>query len=52
MKIVDNGIGLNNEKNNLGNGLRNMKLRAERINGKLDFINKNGLTILLNVKKI
>ncbi len=52
LKIVDNGIGLNNEKNNLGNGLRNMKLRAERINGKLDFVNKNGLTILLNVKKI
>ncbi len=52
ISIIDNGIGLTNKKNNLGNGLRNMKMRAERINGKLDFINKNGLTISLNVKGI
>ena len=52
ISIVDNGIGLIDKKNNLGNGLRNMKMRAERINGKLDFINKNGLTISLNVKSI
>lgn len=52
LKIVDNGVGLQRKNNNLGNGLRNMQLRADRINGELQLVNENGLTIILMVKKI
>ena len=43
--IQDNGIGLNNLQNetkNKGNGLLNMKLRMEKIGGKMEIIVKNG----------
>ncbi len=51
MKIVDNGKGLP-EKIHYGNGIRNMKMRAERIKASLEFLNENGLTIILTRKEI
>lgn len=51
-ELADNGIGLPKENRRKGNGIRNMKMRAERINADLKFLNENGLTIRLNVKKL
>jgi ligand-binding sensor domain-containing protein/two-component sensor histidine kinase len=51
-ELADNGIGLPKENRRKGNGIRNMKMRAERINADLIFLNENGLTIRLNVKKL
>ena len=47
MKISDNGRGLNLKKVQKGNGLNNLKMRAQRIHAKISFINNNGLTIVL-----
>ncbi len=45
MKISDNGKGLDLTKEHKGNGIKNMKMRAEKIKAKIEFENKNGLTI-------
>jgi signal transduction histidine kinase len=50
MTIKDNGKGLPGETHERGNGLRNMKMRAELINAQIDFVNENGLKILLSLK--
>ncbi len=50
--LVDNGIGLESKTNNLGTGLRNMKMRAKRIKANLELINENGLTVSLTLTKI
>lgn len=53
MSIKDNGSGINNPEDVHHNGgLANMKLRAERINGKLEIISNNGVGIELEVSKI
>ncbi len=49
LKIIDNGKGLP-DKINYGNGLRNMKMRAERIQADIKFLHENGLTIILTRK--
>jgi len=49
--IKDNGKGINNE-NLLGNGLKNMKNRIEKINSKIEFINNNGTSIKLSIPVI
>jgi signal transduction histidine kinase len=51
LKIIDNGKGLP-DKISYGNGLRNMKMRAERIQANLEFRNENGLTIILTRKEL
>lgn len=46
IKISDNGIGLTaRQKENFGNGIKNMRKRAEQVNGKLSFTSGNGLTL-------
>jgi hypothetical protein len=52
MTISDDGVGLNGEENNHGHGLRNMNMRAGRINGTLEVRNENGVTITLKMKEI
>lgn len=50
--IHDNGMGINDMKKQSGNGLKNMRLRAKRIIGKLEISNNNGtvIKIILNKK--
>lgn len=50
ISVVDNGSGLPEKIESKGSGLKNMKHRAELINGKVNFINNNGLTIELSVE--
>lgn len=48
LTIKDNGTKFNKNVNNLnGNGLANMKTRAEKINGSIQFIHKEGFTVVL-----
>jgi ligand-binding sensor domain-containing protein/two-component sensor histidine kinase len=48
--IEDNGIGLPEQQSQTGNGLRNMKRRAESIGGTLTFLAASGTTVTLQVK--
>jgi len=52
MKISDNGIGIDSGKNNNGNGLGNMEMRANRINAELKIISESGVEVLLKMKKL
>lgn len=46
--IKDNGTKINKEYRTLnGNGIKNMKLRAEKIHGKIQFIHNKGFTVVL-----
>lgn len=45
--VTDNGIGC--EKIESGFGLQHMKERVELLNGSIDFISKNGFTIIANI---
>lgn len=48
MKIQDNGKGLPDDvEMSTGQGLENMKMRARKIKGQLDFLNENGFGIHL-----
>lgn len=47
--IQDNGKGISNSDNLLGNGLKNMKHRMDQINGKIDFQTENGLKIEIKI---
>jgi signal transduction histidine kinase/ligand-binding sensor domain-containing protein len=48
LKIKDNGRGLNGKKTGSGQGLANMKMRAERIGGSLELVSgERGLEITL-----
>ena len=48
IQIRDNGTGLEKE-NELGNGFKNMQSRIQNIDGTIEFENKNGLEIILNI---
>jgi ligand-binding sensor domain-containing protein len=50
LRIQDNGVGLPEKTRSGGHGLKNMKLRAERIKAKLDYQNDQGLTITVSGK--
>jgi signal transduction histidine kinase len=52
MAIKDNGIGFDEKKIQKGNGLKNMKLRAGRIGGKLSLKSKDGVLIILTTRRI
>lgn len=43
--ISDNGIGMSEIDLNKGNGLQNMKMRAEAIKGEIHYLNNNGFSI-------
>jgi len=48
LTIKDNGTKIINEYKTLnGNGIKNMKLRAEKINGEIQFIHNKGFTVYL-----
>ncbi|UOU98923.1 histidine kinase [Chryseobacterium daecheongense] len=48
MKISDNGIGINQEKEE-GNGLRNMKRRMQEQNGHCEVITENGTHVFFRI---
>lgn len=50
LQIKDDGKGFAQKTRSGGHGLKNMKMRAERIKASLDYINDNGLTIRINGK--
>ena len=54
LTIEDNGIGFETATVSDGNGLENMKLRAEEIYGKLHFLSKenHGTTVQLTIDKM
>ena len=47
MIISDNGKGIDFENIKRGNGLKNMKMRADLIDAEIEFINKEGCTVHL-----
>jgi signal transduction histidine kinase len=50
--IKDNGRGYDPAEDQNGNGLKNMKMRSERINGRLTINSNHGVEIVLKLKKI
>ncbi len=52
MEISDNGKGFDPDQIRIGNGLRNIQMRAQRLNAKLDIQHGNGTTIKLQMKKL
>jgi ligand-binding sensor domain-containing protein len=50
LRIQDNGVGLPEKTRSGGHGLKNMKLRAERIKAGLEYVNNHGLTITVSGK--
>ncbi len=52
MEISDNGKGFDPGKIARGNGLRNMRMRAERLKAKLEVQTGDGVTIILRAKKL
>ncbi|MEO8404085.1 MAG: two-component regulator propeller domain-containing protein [Chitinophagaceae bacterium] len=49
MEIKDDGKGMSETKPGSGQGLYNMKLRADRLRASLQLISENGTTVLLKV---
>ena len=49
MQISDNGKGFEFDSVKKGNGLKNIKMRAEAIKGKLEFNNQNGFNVKVTV---
>lgn len=52
LKISDNGVGMPEKLRSGGHGLKNMRLRAQRIKADIQIENKNGLTIIITGKGI
>lgn len=52
MYIKDNGHGLAKQERRTGHGLKNLRLRSERINARIEFIEDQGFGILLTGKNI
>ncbi len=52
MKITDNGRGLNLGAALPGNGIKNMKMRAKRIDARIEFFNRHGTVVLLKRQAI
>lgn len=50
MSIQDNGVGSSNERKT-GQGLRNMKMRAKRVDAEISFNNSNGFEVRLENRK-
>jgi signal transduction histidine kinase len=49
MTIQDDGHGINSPKNSNGQGLYNMRLRADRLKANFDIVSGKGVTIILKV---
>ncbi|NEY20273.1 sensor histidine kinase [Bacillus ginsengihumi] len=52
MKIVDNGIGIEKESFQQGNGLKGMRERLDFVNGMLDIQSDRGMSLLIKVPKV
>jgi signal transduction histidine kinase len=52
MRITDNGTGFDDGSVRKGNGLGNMRMRAERMGGKLVIISQNGTVVELSMKPL
>ncbi len=52
MTINDLGSGISSSEKLTGHGLRNMKMRAERIGGKIEFVKDGGFKIVLTTNEI
>jgi len=52
LKIHDNGKGAHQSPRRNGNGLRNMKMRAQSIDASLEILNEDGWTVSLERKAI
>jgi len=50
MKISDNGQGFDLQNSGTGNGIKNMKMRAQRIGAQIETINNNGITTILSMR--
>jgi len=50
LAIHDNGVGIQNGGKRSGHGMQNMKMRAERIGGKLFIENGDGFTVRLQLE--
>jgi ligand-binding sensor domain-containing protein/two-component sensor histidine kinase len=52
LRIADNGRGYIPEESQNGNGLKNMKMRSQRLGGELTINSNHGVEIILELKKI
>ena len=52
LRIADNGRGYDPAQDQNGNGLKNMKMRAQRLGGELIINSNHGVEIILKLKKI
>ncbi len=52
MVVVDDGKGWEGEQRPSGHGTRNMKMRAERLGGSIDFVRDNGTRVVLAIKRV
>ncbi|MCB0295051.1 MAG: ATP-binding protein, partial [Calditrichaeota bacterium] len=52
MVIRDNGRGMNTVRKKTGHGLKNMQMRAQRLNGQLTLQNGEGTEVRLSVKMV
>ena len=52
MTINDLGNNVSDSEKLTGHGLRNMKMRAERIGGKIEFVKDGGFKIVLSTKEL
>ena len=50
LAVQDNGAGFDITQVRLGNGVSNMKKRADKLNGDLQWVNDEGTTVILKVK--
>jgi len=48
--VKDSGVGFDKNKHSGGNGLRNMKMRADKLKANFVISSENGVTIELSVK--
>lgn len=49
ISITDNGLGFSNESSKLGNGLKNMKSRVEKLKGEIEFRQESGTQISIKL---
>lgn len=49
MEISDNGKGIDNHKKSNGQGLSNMRMRAQQLKGELEITSENGVAIRLKI---
>jgi ligand-binding sensor domain-containing protein/two-component sensor histidine kinase len=52
MEISDNGKSFNVDNSTRGNGLRNIRMRAGRLNAKIDFMVSDGVKVILVMKRV